>query len=292
MKKVILSFPYSGAIQAFFAHQLVGMDTHREPDSYYGTLWGKPDSQLQAFSLTLFTLYDEVIFAPVDNALPDSDRYWGEQEYYHPDLGLRMPARADAIGLDYHALNDYIDWVLADPRVNALLSKVPALSRRQIMLQVICDLELSIRHGAQVMSNAGRRSLMRRLCEIDPQYNNAKGRIVNVLTPQAHVLDVLLPDFEINSVDLLHRIKGQGKAVQAEAGETRRDFGFDERAITIAADAPHSLNLVLVARRADRLQVLVTAGVLGGLLLLVILGSGVLWTEEIRKFLVRRRHQE
>ena len=58
MKKVILSFPYSGAIQAFFAHQLVGMDTHREPDSYYGTLWGKPDSQLQAFSLTLFTLYE------------------------------------------------------------------------------------------------------------------------------------------------------------------------------------------------------------------------------------------
>ena len=29
----------------------------------------------------------------------------------------------------------------------------------------------------------------------------------------------------------------------------------------------------------------------GGLLLLVILGSGVLWTEEIRKFLVRRRHR-
>lgn len=50
-------------------------------------------------------------------------------------------------------------------------------------------------------------------------------------------------------LDLLHRIKGQGKAVQAEAGEARGDFGFDESAITIATDAPHSLNLVLVARR-------------------------------------------
>lgn len=52
-----------------------------------------------------------------------------------------------------------------------------------------------------------------------------------------------------HGLDLLHRIKGQGKPVQAETGEIRRDFGFDERAITIAADAPHSLNLVLVARR-------------------------------------------
>ena len=50
-------------------------------------------------------------------------------------------------------------------------------------------------------------------------------------------------------LDLLHRLKGQGKAVQAEVGEPRRDFGFDESAITIASDAPHSLNLVLVARR-------------------------------------------
>lgn len=50
-------------------------------------------------------------------------------------------------------------------------------------------------------------------------------------------------------LDLLHRIKGQGKPVQAGAGEPRRDFDFDESAINIGADASHSLNLVLVARR-------------------------------------------
>jgi len=66
-------------------------------------------------------------------------------------------------------------------------------------------------------------------------------------------LPVTLPffpdSFRRRGLDLLHRLKGQGKAVQAEAGEPRMEFDFDESAITIAADAPHSLNLVLVARR-------------------------------------------
>lgn len=49
-------------------------------------------------------------------------------------------------------------------------------------------------------------------------------------------------------LDLLHVIKGQDTAVSAEASEARTDFGFDERAVVIAPDVPHSLNLVLVAR--------------------------------------------
>ena len=49
-----------------------------------------------------------------------------------------------------------------------------------------------------------------------------------------------------------------------------------------------------IARRMTRSAgvELLPSALTGGLLLLVILGSGVLWTEEIRKFLVRRRHQE
>lgn len=50
-------------------------------------------------------------------------------------------------------------------------------------------------------------------------------------------------------LNFLHRLKGQDRAVDAESGEPRLEFGFDESAITIASDAPHSLNLVLVARR-------------------------------------------
>jgi SAM-dependent methyltransferase len=51
------------------------------------------------------------------------------------------------------------------------------------------------------------------------------------------------------SLDLLHSIKGQGAAVEAETCESSLSFDFDERAIVIAKEAPHSTNLVLVARR-------------------------------------------
>jgi SAM-dependent methyltransferase len=51
------------------------------------------------------------------------------------------------------------------------------------------------------------------------------------------------------SLDLLHSIKGRCAAVEAETCESSLSFDFDERAIVIAKVAPHSTNLVLVARR-------------------------------------------
>lgn len=48
---------------------------------------------------------------------------------------------------------------------------------------------------------------MRRLCEIDSQYNNVCKNIVNFSDPVMHSAALIVPDFEINSIDLLHYIK-------------------------------------------------------------------------------------
>ncbi|MGQ0799359.1 MAG: class I SAM-dependent methyltransferase [Pseudomarimonas sp.] len=52
-------------------------------------------------------------------------------------------------------------------------------------------------------------------------------------------------------LDLLHAIKGQGRSVVAEVSGEKPNYGFDERAIKIAAEVTHSLNLVLIAKRSD-----------------------------------------
>lgn len=205
MSKVILSFPYSGAVQEFFAKELAG-DRFGQNHGYYKTLWGKGGDEISRVSLTLFALYDEVIFAPVDNPLPDHGIYWLEDEYYHPDLGLRMPSRPSSIGLDFSG-RDYINWALTDPVIARVLSKVPTFAKSQILLQVVCDIELSLRYGAEVISSTGRRLIMKRLCEIDFQYQNAGKNIVNFSDPVMHSAELIVPDFEIDSVDFLCRIK-------------------------------------------------------------------------------------
>lgn len=206
MSKVILSFPYSGAVQAFFAKELVG-SSFGSNHGYYKTLWGSSSQHITGLSLTLFSLYDEVIFSPVDNPMPDSQTYWGEEEYYHPDFGLRMPARPSSIGMDYYEQENYIDWVLSDPVISRILSRVPPSAQRQILLQVICDVELSLRFAAEIISSNGRRMIMRRLSAIDPQYHNVQKRIVDISDMVENSAELLVPDFEITSIELLHRIK-------------------------------------------------------------------------------------
>ncbi|WP_413676628.1 hypothetical protein [Pantoea dispersa] len=206
MSKVILSFPYSGAVQEFFAKELAG-NRFGPNHGYYKTLWGNNSEEISRLSLTLFTLYDEVIFSPVDNPLPDSDRYWLDDEYYHPDFGLRMPSRPSSIGINHIDYQCYIDWALTDPVIAKVLTKVPNHARSQILFQVVCDIELSLRHGAEIISSTGRRLIMKRLCIIDPQYSNASKKIVNFSDPIMHSAALIVPDFEIKNIDLLHYMK-------------------------------------------------------------------------------------
>ncbi|HGZ7315377.1 TPA: hypothetical protein ACOL2D_004827, partial [Vibrio parahaemolyticus] len=206
LSKVILSYPYSGAIQAFFAKELVGKSFGAN-HSYYETLWGKNAEDIITFSLTLFTVYDEVIFSPVDNPLPDSETRWGDEEYYHPDFGLRMPSRIQSMGFDYIEHQQYVDWLIAHQDIVQCLDKVPVRARLQILSQVICDIELSLQHGAEVVTSVGRRALMKKICELDPQYKNAEALVDNTVEPLKFGLDLLLPDFELTSIDFLHRVK-------------------------------------------------------------------------------------
>lgn len=60
-----------------------------------------------------------------------------------------------------------------------------------------------------------------------------------------------IPDkWRIAGLDLMHSLRRQPKAVDALAPSSRlTKFDFDEQVMQISEDAPHSLNLVLVARK-------------------------------------------
>lgn len=205
MNKAILSYPYSGALQQFFATELMG-DSWGKDHGYYKTLWGKNYDQIKTVALSFFTIYDEIIFSPVDNPLPDFSTYMKTDEYYHPDFGLRMPARPSELGFEYGD-NAYVEWALTDPVISKVLVKVPNNARHQILFQVLCDMELSFRHKAEIISSSGRRLIMKRLTQIDGQYHNLNGRIVELDKPVAHFTNLVIPDFDVSSIDLLHKVK-------------------------------------------------------------------------------------
>lgn len=50
-------------------------------------------------------------------------------------------------------------------------------------------------------------------------------------------------------LDLIHSLRPQPKSVAADTPEVRPDYGFDETAILIGENPPHSMNLVVVARK-------------------------------------------
>lgn len=206
MSKAILSYPYSGALQEFFAKELTHKD-YGKNHTYYKTLWGNRDDEITKISLTLFTIYDEIIFSPVDNPLPDFSSSISNNEYYNKDFGLRMPMSIDFLGESTYLSNDYFNWVMTDNAIKRLLSKVPGFAKRIIIQQAVCDIELSMFHGAEVISSSGRRALMRRLCNLDSQFKNVEPMILEPSLLNSANVDFILPDFEINTIDFLNDIK-------------------------------------------------------------------------------------
>ncbi|WP_141651629.1 hypothetical protein [Citrobacter freundii] len=175
--------------------------------TYYKTLWGNRNDEITKISLTLFTIYDEIIFSPVDNPLPDFTSSISNNEYYNKDFGLRMPMNIDFLGESTYLSDDYFNWVMTDNAIKRFLSKVPDFAKRIIIQQAVCDIELSILHGAEVISSSGRRALMRRLCNLDSQFKNVEPMILEPSLLNSANVDFILPDFEINTIDFLNDIK-------------------------------------------------------------------------------------
>ncbi|EID0034436.1 hypothetical protein LA064_004596 [Vibrio alginolyticus] len=209
MNKVIISHPYSASIQKFFSIEMQGEDFGNN-HPYYQTLWSGDTASLRTVALTLFSCFDEVIFSPVDTILPDFQSYMSGDEYFHPDLGLRMPARPAELGIEANGDN-YIAWLLDDPEITRLLGAIKdPFARHQILLQVLCDMELALRHGSYVLSSVGRQLLMQRISLLDPQYNAVSKLTLDFSNVLSHYGELILPDFEVTSIDLLHRIKTDG----------------------------------------------------------------------------------
>ena len=93
MKKIILGYPYDGAL--FWL--LTTSEHHNAKDGrpysgghpYYERLYGPKHIEFAPRAASLCVLYDEVIAAPADIGLPDRQSYQSNNEYFNPHLGLR-----------------------------------------------------------------------------------------------------------------------------------------------------------------------------------------------------------
>src|ERR1039458_6255097 len=92
MKKIVLGFPYDGAL--FWLLSTMGHHNQKgQPYSgghpYYERLYGPRHFKIAPKAASLCVLYDEVITAPADVGLPEYRSYETGDGYFNPHLGLR-----------------------------------------------------------------------------------------------------------------------------------------------------------------------------------------------------------
>jgi hypothetical protein len=171
MTKIILGYPYSGALLGYFSDEIGGGWSHTrriKNHSYYRTLYGENYKQYVDLALTFLLLYDTVWITPADNHMPESRLDPGNRNYI-PELDLRADWE-DFRRADYAERELHIHRYLEDPALQQILQrtlKVPQSSWRQIVDSAVYEAGLSIRMQARLLCSPGRRLLIERLLAID-----------------------------------------------------------------------------------------------------------------------------
>lgn len=170
--KVVLGYPFSGSIYAFFDKTLNEGKHIKASDyhSYYRTLFGNKHQEFLDLALTLSLLYEDIIIVPADNPAPDYRNYETNGEYYHPDLGIYFN------WLEYNQLrseiNEKIKEDINDPILSKVLEKVPIISRLHILFNTRFELYLGHKYNCPILSLGGGHRIIKRLIKIDNLKNN------------------------------------------------------------------------------------------------------------------------
>ena len=130
MTRVILAYPYSGALYRYFSDQLGGDWSHSkvaESHSYYKTLYGKESPQNIELALSFLLLHDEVWIAPADNHWPRSRRNPDDSSHV-AELGLTADWD-DFLRTDHTELRAAVDALMRDPRLQRTLGTTLRLPR-------------------------------------------------------------------------------------------------------------------------------------------------------------------
>ncbi|WP_420645604.1 hypothetical protein [Candidatus Leptofilum sp.] len=162
--QIILSYPFSGSLYAFFADELGAHHTDSN-HPYYLTLYGKNYRELLDLSLTLAVLYKEIIIKPVDNPLPDMASWETERGYENKELGIYSPFE------DWYSaqgeITDQVNKDMSDSVINTILRRVPKQNWQQILRDTRYEIRLAKMYGCPVICSGGRRALIQRMAELD-----------------------------------------------------------------------------------------------------------------------------
>lgn len=207
-KKVVVSYPFSGSLYAYFESQIY---PNRWPQKmkghgYYQTLFGPKYTELSEISLTLSILYPEILIAPADNCFPDCRSHIEGGGYHNPDLGLSFSW--DDFHESIKEIEERIIGDLEDQVISRILEKVPELAKKQILTYARYDLALSEKNDCPIICSKGRESLFKRLRTIDVAQKNdisiVQPNSVKFIEEYVNILGIL---FNPKSFDALYEVK-------------------------------------------------------------------------------------
>lgn len=160
--KIVLGWPYSGALYAYIDGQINGDASARLHHDYYRTLYGVNFKKFVEHALMLVLIYDEVHLAPADAAWPESKL--SDSRDLHPELGLSAPWTDgyQSLFADEHG---HVQRYLRDAKIASLLPT--GWAARQILSSIIYESALSVRLECELLCAPSRKTIIHRMLEID-----------------------------------------------------------------------------------------------------------------------------
>ena len=231
---IVLSYPFSGALYAFFTEQERGEKLPSEiGHSYYRTLYGDKHNEVRDLALTNLLMYEKVFIVPADNIMPQMDNCFSGDDYNNTELGLFTSWK------DYNSLRDQIDDKIQsdikDPVISRLLASVPEWPRKQILFDARFEVALANKYNCPILSAGGRSKLIKRLSELD----NATVKQVehNRIIAVEEYLDIMNLSFDPTNYDLLYQYKHD---------ETLREYATQFRSILSSVDQTNNVRVKML----------------------------------------------
>jgi hypothetical protein len=230
MKKLILGYPYSGALYAYIADQRMGNYSHtravgRHP--YYTTLYGRKYQRYTERALMFTLTYDEIFVTPADNPWPKSRT--SESLSFHPELGLHSDW--DAYKPLFNDVGGVVARYLSDRQIRALLGqafKIPRANWQMVMSSILFEYCLSRQHRCEILCSPGRKAILDRLVQIDQPalYPYAVGTAK--IDAIDHYMDATSLLLSPNDLDDLSNMKSDRNVRAYATGFLRCLDGFSE----------------------------------------------------------------
>lgn len=206
--RVILSYPYSAALYAFFAEDMgrdgfgQGPPRPRHPHPYYRTLFGDSYYRYEAIAISLALIFDQIILPPADTYLP-ADRDEGGN-YVNADLGLEVHWE------QFSQLQDeaeaFVSLYLQDPVIIRILGRIPDFGRKMILQSCHYEILEAETTNCPIVCGEGRRAILQHLVH----KQNISAELQNRANLQVleDYLELLLPYFKVpGDINTLCEIK-------------------------------------------------------------------------------------